>query len=82
MDKQEKHLQSMKRKVFAKFGEEKVKDSMYAAQIAFWVYIHDTFVGCKNPDISMGVDIDDLCLNAVVDYIWQNTIMMEDENDE
>lgn len=68
--------------VFGKFGQQKIERTIMDAQYVFWETIHNEFVGYYEPDCSIGIDIDQVLIDAVVEYIWQNVVFDEEDEDE
>ena len=65
-------MDAIKQKVFDKFGQQKIERVVMDAQCCFWETIHNEFVGYYEPDCSIGIDIDQILIDATVEYIWQN----------
>lgn len=75
-------MNAIKQKVFNKFGQQKIEEVVMEALCCFWETIHNEFVGYEEPDNSIGIDIDQIVIDAVIEYIWQNVIFNEEDEDE
>ncbi len=62
-----------------KYGAERIEDAINDAQTDFWITIHNAFLMTDHDESS--VDIDDEIFYAVLDYIFDNDVELQDKWD-
>ena len=64
--------------VLNKYGWQTVGRRVTAETTAFWRNLHNYFLGSEVPDNS-DIDIDYLMYDAVLDYLYQNDVELQEE---
>lgn len=64
--------------VLNKYGWQTVGRRVTAETMAFWRNLHNYFLGSEVPDNS-DIDIDYLMYDAVLDYLYQNDVELQEE---